>query len=102
MTKCTLNSLTRPVDLPDSFFQLTSVELKYLISGSESRRNQSDNAPLKTRAIREREEAVKAQKYPKTCIRIRFPDRYTLQLNFLTAETGKYINILKKNSLCIV
>ena len=37
--------------------------------------------------MREREEIAKAQKYPKTSIRVRFPDRHTLQLNFLSLES---------------
>ncbi len=38
--------------------------------------------------MREREQAVKSQKYPKTCIRVRFPDQYVLQLTFFSQEKG--------------
>ncbi|KAJ3081385.1 Tether containing UBX domain for GLUT4 [Quaeritorhiza haematococci] len=74
------------IELPDSFFELTPTELKFLVEGQKARRAYQDNAPLKTRAMREREAEIRRQKYPKTMIRVRFPDRTTLQSTFLSGE----------------
>ena len=79
------HALTR-IELPDSFFELTPSEFKILLSETETRRKKAENAGFKTRALREQEELERAQKYPKTCIRVRFPDRCSLQVNFLSSE----------------
>jgi hypothetical protein len=64
------------------------MELKYLLSNMEYRKTVEDNSGFKTKILREREQAAKAQKYPKTCIRVRFPDKYVLQITFLSQEKG--------------
>ena len=65
------------VDLPDSFYSLTPAEIKALISTQQSKYQQLENAPLMTKAMRKREELLKQQRYPKTMIRVRFPDHTT-------------------------
>ncbi|KAJ1562463.1 Tether containing UBX domain for GLUT4 [Cladochytrium tenue] len=75
------------IELPDSFFELTSAELKALMQHQKARSKFSPDAPLMTRAMREREEDLRRPKYPKTLIRVRFPDRTTLQATFLSHET---------------
>jgi hypothetical protein len=59
------NLPTKKVELPDSFFELTSVELKALLDGQKARSKAAENAPLMTKTMREREAAVRRQKYPK-------------------------------------
>ena len=54
-----------------------------------------NDAPLMTRgdgiylllAMREREKDAKRSKYPKTLVRVRFPNRMILQATFLSNET---------------
>lgn len=79
------HAMTR-FELPDSFFELNPSEVKILLSETEARRKKAENAGFKTRALREQEDLERAQKYPKTCIRVRFPDRCSLQVNFLSSE----------------
>jgi tether containing UBX domain for GLUT4 len=86
--QCITNTLNLfAVELPDSFFELTPAELKAVLAAQESRRIAEENAGFKTRAMREAEMNKRAQKYPKTMLRIRFPDRVQLQLQFLSQET---------------
>jgi hypothetical protein len=63
-----------------------------MIDSQRSKLNTMDNRPLMTQAMREREEKLKQEKYPKTLIRIRFPDRYSIQFTFYSGALG----ILKK------
>jgi hypothetical protein len=44
--------------------------------------------PLKTKQMRNAEEKERMKKYPKTTIRVRFPDGLVLQINFLSIEKG--------------
>ncbi|KAI9209534.1 GLUT4 regulating protein TUG-domain-containing protein [Polychytrium aggregatum] len=74
------------IDLPDSFFTLTSVELKQIYDSAKQHRQEHENAPLKTRYIREKEMEAKMQKYPKTLVRVRFMDRSILQATFRSVE----------------
>lgn len=50
--------------------------------------------PLKTQKIRVAEEQERMKKYPKTTIRVRFPDSTMLQATFKSSERG--INIDKR------
>jgi hypothetical protein len=77
------------VALPDSFFELSTSELKYFLSASDRRRKELENAPLKTQYIRTKEAEQKKRKYPKTMVRVKFPDGAQLQAVFLTTEKGK-------------
>ncbi|KAJ3358700.1 Tether containing UBX domain for GLUT4 [Allomyces javanicus] len=74
------------IQLPDSFFELSSVELKAMVKASDRRRQERENAPLKTKAMRDREVEARRRKHPKTLIRVRFPDLYQLQAVFLSTE----------------
>ncbi|RHZ69366.1 hypothetical protein Glove_284g104 [Diversispora epigaea] len=73
-------------EIPDSFYELTPLELKYLLSMQSSKRANEENAGFKTSTVRAHEEKEKEAKYPKTLIRVRFPDRFQLQIAFLTKE----------------
>ncbi|RIA95236.1 hypothetical protein C1645_816969 [Glomus cerebriforme] len=80
-------TLLTQIDLPDSFYELTPSELQYLLAMQNSQRKAKENAVFKTRAVREQEEKARERKYPKTMIRVRFPDSFQLQMNFLSKET---------------
>ncbi|CAG8451614.1 6560_t:CDS:10 [Ambispora gerdemannii] len=74
------------IDLPDSFYELTAAEIQHLLAMQKSKRLKDENAGFKTSAVREQEEKAKEKKYPKTMIRVRFPDRFQLQATFLSKE----------------
>lgn len=46
--------------------------------------------PLKTQKIRVAEEQERMKKYPKTTIRVRFPDSTMLQATFKSSERGTF------------
>ncbi|KAJ3013685.1 Tether containing UBX domain for GLUT4 [Thoreauomyces humboldtii] len=73
------------IELPDSFYEISSSELRVLLarSGGFGKAPGSDT-PLMTKAMRDRETAIKRNKYPRTMVRIRFPDRRTVQCGFLS------------------
>ncbi|KAJ3406337.1 Tether containing UBX domain for GLUT4, partial [Chytridiales sp. JEL 0842] len=74
------------IELPDSFFELSPAEMKLVLASHKSKTKSLDDAPLMTKKMREREEEARRQKYPKTMIRVKFPDRFTLQAAFLSNE----------------
>ncbi|KAJ3326435.1 Tether containing UBX domain for GLUT4 [Blyttiomyces sp. JEL0837] len=87
------------IERPDSFFELTPAELKLVISAQSAKAKMAGDAPLKTKAMREREEMEKMRRFPRTCIRVRFPDRWTLQAEFLSGETVSSIYKCVQESL---
>ncbi|GBC02698.1 hypothetical protein RclHR1_04760013 [Rhizophagus clarus] len=80
-------TLLTQIDLPDSFYELTASELKFLLAMQSSKRQAEENARFKTRAVREQEDKARERKYPKTIIRVRFPDGFQIQMTFLSKET---------------
>ncbi|KAJ3192345.1 Tether containing UBX domain for GLUT4, partial [Entophlyctis luteolus] len=74
------------VQLPDSFFELTATELKHAHASARSANKAAQDAPLMTKAMRDRQDAERAAKWPKTMIRVRFPDRTCLEAAFLSSE----------------
>lgn len=50
--------------LPDSYFEPTTSEVQAMYQSQVRLRESLNDAPLKTRAIRDQEEQVKAAKYP--------------------------------------
>jgi hypothetical protein len=61
-----------------------------MLDGQKSKLNDLENRPLMTKKMREREEMLKKQKYPKTMIRVRFPNSYVLEATFLSRSPGIY------------
>ncbi|ORZ30781.1 hypothetical protein BCR44DRAFT_1443818 [Catenaria anguillulae PL171] len=57
-----------------------------VLSAQERRRRELENMPLKTQAMRDREERQRRAKFPRTLIRVKLPDEYLLQLTFYTHE----------------
>jgi len=72
---------------PPEFYELSSEEIKAHLKSIQHRKKREENAPLKTSAMRQKEEKELMNKHPKTMIRIKFPDRYQLQIVFWTTET---------------
>ncbi|KAI8914645.1 GLUT4 regulating protein TUG-domain-containing protein, partial [Gorgonomyces haynaldii] len=77
---------SRLADLPDSFFELSQTEMKILLSSYKSSLSKYENRPLMTQKMREQEQQVRNRKYPKTLIRVRFPDQTTLEAAFYSGE----------------
>ncbi|GEM11256.1 tether containing UBX domainfor GLUT4 [Rhodotorula toruloides] len=86
---------TRFLDLPESYFQPTQVELQQAFAGQIKKREDLTDRPLMTKALREREDAAKnrakAARWPHTRIRIRFPDRS--QLEGVFPSTDKLVHL---------
>ncbi|KAI8916696.1 GLUT4 regulating protein TUG-domain-containing protein [Powellomyces hirtus] len=84
--------LATNVTLPDSFYELSSAELRVLVARSGGNGGSAgSNAPLMTKAMRDREVALKRSKYPKTMIRVRFADHRTIQCGFLSGDKLKVL-----------
>ncbi|KAL7748360.1 hypothetical protein RI367_006321 [Sorochytrium milnesiophthora] len=86
------STLSNKIDLPESFFQLSSTELKAIVASQRNRRAADENAPLRTSAMRARDEEERRRKQPKTLIRVRFPDRFQLQLVFYSHEKLQHVH----------
>ncbi|KAJ3105951.1 Tether containing UBX domain for GLUT4 [Phlyctochytrium planicorne] len=90
---------SQSIELPDSFFELTPNEVKMMLHSQKSRAKALEDAPLMTKAMRDREEQLRKSKYPKTMIRVKFPDRLILQATFLSDETIGNLYKLVQTSL---
>ncbi|KAF9114985.1 Plant UBX domain-containing protein 1 [Mortierella sp. AM989] len=79
--------LSNQIELPDNFYELTSQDVKNIMTSQKAKREQEENRGFKTAAARAEEEKAKERRYPKTIIRIRFPDRIQIQATFKSQET---------------
>ncbi|GAA6039577.1 hypothetical protein JCM8097_008402 [Rhodosporidiobolus ruineniae] len=83
------------LDLPESYFQPTPVELQQAYAGQVKRREDLTDRPLLTKRLRDRQEAeksrAKAARWPQTRIRIRFADRS--QLEGVFPSTDKLVHL---------
>lgn len=82
----TVESNALAAELPDSFYELSSKELAQLVAEQSRRRQAVDNAPLMTKAMREKLASSKTTS-SHTVIRVRFPDQFILESKFLRSET---------------
>ncbi|GAA5962734.1 hypothetical protein JCM3765_006184 [Sporobolomyces pararoseus] len=86
---------SRFLDLPESYFTPTAVELQQAFAGQVKKREELIDKPLLTKKLREREEAQKsrqkASKWPQTRVRVRFGDRS--QLEGIFPSTDKLIHL---------
>ncbi|KAJ3284254.1 Tether containing UBX domain for GLUT4 [Rhizoclosmatium sp. JEL0117] len=87
------------IQLPDTFFQLSPTELKLAYLSSKSKSKALTDAPLMTKSMRDREDELRQKKWPKTMIRIRFPDRTTVQAAFLSTEPVSAVYALMREVL---
>ncbi|ORZ12922.1 hypothetical protein BCR41DRAFT_355918 [Lobosporangium transversale] len=79
--------LSNQIDLPDDFYTLTPQDVMKLLNSQKAKREEEENRGFKTSAVRAEEEKARERRYPKTIIRIRFPDRVQLQATFRSQET---------------
>ncbi|KAG0207606.1 Tether containing UBX domain for GLUT4 [Mortierella sp. GBA30] len=79
--------LSNQIDLPDDFYTLSSQDVMKLMNSQKSKREEEENRGFKTAAARAEEEKARERRYPKTIIRVRFPDRVQLQATFKSQET---------------
>ncbi|KAF9208159.1 Plant UBX domain-containing protein 1, partial [Haplosporangium sp. Z 27] len=79
--------LSNQIELPDDFYELSSQDVMKLMNSQKARREQEENRGFKTAAVRAEEEKAKERRYPKTIIRIRFPNRVQIQATFRSQET---------------
>ncbi|TFY62005.1 hypothetical protein EVJ58_g4145 [Rhodofomes roseus] len=86
-------------DLPDSYFQPSTTDLKRAQASLSARTLALNNAPLKTQAMREAEEKTKRARWPTTTIRIKFSDRSQLEKTFPSTDKIKSVYAFVRNSL---
>ncbi|KAK9108394.1 hypothetical protein Syun_024405 [Stephania yunnanensis] len=78
-------------DESDDFYEFTPEDYYRILSKNKEERF------LKTRKIREAEEAARRSRITKAVIRVRFPDNYTLEATFHPSETlQSLVDLLKK------
>jgi len=85
------------MDVPSSFYTLTSAELKK--EQTDKSKELDKSKQLRTKAMREAE--YTNRKYLYTVIRIRFPDGILLQGTFSTRETLSDVKTYVQDHLCI-
>ena len=76
------------VQLPDSFYEITQDDARYLAASQRRQIAQLENMPFRTQAMRDKEQTALERAYPKAIIRIRFPDQLYIQGEFDSLETG--------------
>lgn len=93
----------RLIDLPESYFTPSPVELQMAYASQVRKREQLTEAPLLTKRLRERDEAeknrAKAAKWPQTRIRVRFADRSQLESVFESRQTLEQVYACVRASL---
>nr|XP_043607213.1 plant UBX domain-containing protein 1-like [Erigeron canadensis] len=82
---------TNTDELPDEFYEFTAEDYYRMLSTKKE-----DNV-MKTRKIREAEQAARRSRITKAVIRVRFPDNHTLEATFHPSETMQSLaDLLKK------
>ncbi|KAJ3276184.1 Tether containing UBX domain for GLUT4 [Terramyces sp. JEL0728] len=87
------------IELPLSFFEISSAELRMAFESHKAQAAHHENKPLMTQKMREREEKLKQEKYPKTMIRVRMPDRTIFEATFLSTQKVSDLFDLVKSKL---
>lgn len=76
---------------PDDFYEFKPEDYYRLLA------TKKEDKHLKTRKLREAEQAARRSKITKAVMRVRFPDNYTLEANFHPSETiQSLIDLLKR------
>ncbi|KAG7199454.1 hypothetical protein KM043_014080 [Ampulex compressa] len=90
-------------ELPDNFFDLTVEDAKVLLRDAKRRREELEEAPLLTDALRKQNQDKQISeyliKYRHTVIRIQFPDQFVLQGLFGALEPVQTIKDFLKEYL---
>lgn len=84
-------SVVSSSDEPDDFYEFTAEDYYRILA------TKKEDKFLKTKKIREAEEAARKSKFTKAVIRVRFPDNHTLEVNFHPSETMQsLVDFLKR------
>ncbi|XP_052198152.1 plant UBX domain-containing protein 1 isoform X2 [Diospyros lotus] len=78
---------------PDDFYEFTAEDYFRIMA------TRKEDKLLKTKKIREAEEAARRSRITKAVIRVRFPDNYTLQATFHPSETIQSLVVLLKKAI---
>ncbi|CCM04684.1 uncharacterized protein FIBRA_06870 [Fibroporia radiculosa] len=86
-------------ELPDSYFQPSTADLKAAQASLSARTQALVNAPLRTQAMRDAEEKAKRARWPTTTIRVKFSDRSQLEKVFPSTDKIRSVYAFVRNSL---
>jgi len=86
-------------ELPESYFNPTSTDLKVAQATLSARTQSLANAPLQIRARREAAEKSKRDRWPNTTIRVRFTDRTQLEKIFPSTDKIRSVYAFVRSSL---
>ncbi|KZV62778.1 hypothetical protein PENSPDRAFT_238447 [Peniophora sp. CONT] len=86
-------------DIPDSFYEPSSADLKEAQSMLHARTEALKNRPLQTQEMREREEKKKESRWPTTTIRVKFADGTQLEKVFPSTDKIRSIYAFVRSSL---
>ncbi|CAK9297130.1 unnamed protein product [Gordionus sp. m RMFG-2023] len=99
--------------IPDEFFELTELDVRFMLSDLVKRRQDLENAPLKTREMMQLEAMNKMHRYPKCLVRLHLPkhnpmvvfeecDRVYIQAMFRSDETLSDLYNFVKESIPVL
>ncbi|KZV87191.1 hypothetical protein EXIGLDRAFT_208520 [Exidia glandulosa HHB12029] len=86
-------------DLPSDDLVPTAAEVQAAFQAAVRRSDALNNAPLRTKAMRDAEQKTKLDRWPNTTIRIRFPDRTQLEKSFPSTDRIKAVYVFVRDSL---
>lgn len=86
-------------ELPDSYFQPSTADLKAAQASLSARTQALVNAPLRTQAMRDAEEKSKRARWPNTTIRVKFSDRSQLEKTFPSTDKIRSVYAFVRGSL---
>ncbi|XP_031564021.1 tether containing UBX domain for GLUT4-like [Actinia tenebrosa] len=86
-------------DVPDSFYDVTVEDLRKMLQDLHSEKTKGAEMPLLTKAMRESRRLQEMYKYEKVVIRVKFPDRLTLQGFFRPQEKVSVLTEFVKSHL---
>jgi len=92
-------SATERKELPDSYFQPSTADLKAAQASLSARTQSLVNAPLRTQAMREAEDKAKRARWPTTTIRVKFSDRSQLEKTFPSTDKIRSVYAFVRGSL---
>ncbi|KAM5544612.1 hypothetical protein V8D89_001510 [Ganoderma adspersum] len=87
------------VEVPDSFFDATTSDIRAQQASLTARSNALQSAPLKTAAMRDAEDKKRKARWPQTTIRVRFPDFTVLEKTFPSTDKIKSVYAFVRGSL---
>ncbi|KAI8494815.1 Tether containing UBX domain for GLUT4 [Branchiostoma belcheri] len=86
-------------DPADDFFEVTVNDVRLMMADLTKARREMEEESMMTGAMRAQREVEMIQKYPKTVLRVQFPDRTVLQGLFRPMETVSALTEFVRSSL---